>query len=61
MRVQATIPTTLERKRTMNMLHENDLLLVAALVATFWFGFVSGKWWALLDKEEMPDNDEELW
>ena len=45
----------------MNMLHENDLLLVAALVATFWFGFVSGKWWALLDKEEMPDNDKELW
>ena len=45
----------------MNMIHENDLLLVAALVAAFWFGFVSGKWWALLDKEEMPDNDEELW
>lgn len=44
----------------MNTLHNSNLMLVALLVATFWFGFVAGKWWALLDKEEMPDSDEGL-
>lgn len=46
---------------TLKMLSDNDLLLIASLVAAWLFGFVTGKWWALLDKEEMPDNDEELW
>lgn len=45
----------------METLHNNDLLLIAALVSAFWFGFVSGKWWERLDKEEMPDNDEDIW
>lgn len=40
---------------------ENDWLASMALIATWYFGFVSGKWWASLDKEEMPDNDKDMW
>lgn len=40
---------------------ENDWLLSIAFVVCWYFGFVSGKWWASLSKEEMPDNDEGMW
>lgn len=45
----------------MEILHGNDLLLIAALVSAWWFGFVAGKWWERLKNEEMPDNDEGMW
>lgn len=40
---------------------ENDWLLSIALIAVWYFGFVSGKWWERLNNEAMPDNDEEMW
>lgn len=41
---------------------ENDWLLAMALLACWYWGFVSGKWWE--DKKHNPpppDDDEMMW
>lgn len=38
-----------------------DFLLPLAFIATWYFGFVFGRWWERFTSEEMPDNDEGMW
>ena len=59
---RCTTPTTLDKRRkTMGSLSDNDLLLIAALVATWFFGFVSGKWWERMKWEPPPPDNDEMW
>lgn len=45
----------------MEVLHENSLLLIAALVAAFWFGFAAGKWWERVKDAPPPQDHNDIW
>lgn len=38
-----------------------DLMMCIIFAVMWYFGFITGRWWERINKEEMPDNDEELW
>lgn len=45
----------------MQSLSENDLILIAAFVCSFLFGYVTGKWWERMKHEPPPPDNDEMW